>query len=35
VLWKLPADQKEAEAEAVFRQLAVLAADQLLRKYPQ
>jgi alkylation response protein AidB-like acyl-CoA dehydrogenase len=34
-LLNLPPDQKEAEAEAVFRRLAVHAADQLARKYPQ
>ena len=34
-LLSLPPDQKEAEAEAVFRRLAVLSADQLSRKYPQ
>jgi len=34
-LLNLPPDQKEAEAEAVFRRLAVLCADQLSRKYPR
>ena len=34
-LLNLPADQKEAEAEALFRRLAVFSADQLARKYPQ
>ncbi|MGA9209378.1 MAG: acyl-CoA dehydrogenase family protein [Terriglobales bacterium] len=34
-LLKLPPDQKEAEAEALFRRLAVLSADQLSLKYPQ
>jgi len=33
-LLNLPPQQKEAEAEAVFRRLAVLSADQLSRKYP-
>jgi alkylation response protein AidB-like acyl-CoA dehydrogenase len=32
-LLNLPPEQKEAEAEAVFRRLAVLSADQLSRKY--
>lgn len=31
----LPTDKKEAEAEALFRRLAVLTADQLSQKYPQ
>ena len=34
-LLNLPPDQKEAAAEAVFRRLAVLSADQLARKDPQ
>jgi len=34
-LLSLPPEQKEPEAEAVFKRLAVLAADQLARKYPQ
>jgi alkylation response protein AidB-like acyl-CoA dehydrogenase len=34
-LLNLPPDQKETEAEAVFRRLAVLSANQLARKYPQ
>ena len=34
-LLNLPPDQKEAEAEALFRRLAVLSADQLSLKYPQ
>jgi alkylation response protein AidB-like acyl-CoA dehydrogenase len=34
-LLKLPPDQKEAAAEAVFRRLAVFSADQLSRRYPQ
>ena len=34
-LLNLPPDQKEAEAEAVFRRLAVFSADQLARKNPQ
>jgi len=34
-LLNLPPDQKEAEAEAVFRRLAVFSADQLARKYSQ
>jgi len=34
-LLSLPPEQKEAEAEGVFRRLAVCAADQLSRKYPQ
>jgi alkylation response protein AidB-like acyl-CoA dehydrogenase len=34
-LLKLPPDQKEAEAEALFRRLAMFAADQLSRMYPQ
>lgn len=34
-LLNLPPDQKEAEAEAVFRRLAVLSAGQLSRKYSQ
>jgi alkylation response protein AidB-like acyl-CoA dehydrogenase len=33
-LLTLPPEQKEAQAEAVFRGLAVLAADQLSRKHP-
>jgi len=33
-LLSLPPDQKEAEAEAVFKRLAVLSADCLSRKYP-
>jgi alkylation response protein AidB-like acyl-CoA dehydrogenase len=33
-LLSLPQDQKEAEAEGVFRRLAVLSADQLSRKHP-
>jgi hypothetical protein len=31
---KLPADEKEAQAEALFRRLAVLTADKLSQKYP-
>jgi hypothetical protein len=34
-LLSLPPEQKQAEAEVVFRRLAVLSADQLSRKYPQ
>jgi len=34
-LLNLPHDQKEAEAEALFRRLAVLSADQLSLKYSQ
>jgi hypothetical protein len=34
-LLNLPPDQKEAESEAVFRQLAVFSADHLALKYPQ
>jgi alkylation response protein AidB-like acyl-CoA dehydrogenase len=34
-LLNLPSDQKEAEAEALFKRLAVLSADQLSRKHPQ
>jgi hypothetical protein len=34
-LLQLPADEKEAQAEAVFRRLAVFAADKLSLKYPQ
>jgi len=34
-LLSLPPDQKEAEAEAVFKRLAVLSADCLSRKYPR
>jgi alkylation response protein AidB-like acyl-CoA dehydrogenase len=32
---KLPADEKEAQAEALFRRLAVLTADKLSLKYPR
>jgi hypothetical protein len=32
---KLPADEKEAKAEAIFRQLAAFAADKLTLKYAQ
>jgi acyl-CoA dehydrogenase len=32
---KLPADEKEAQAEALFRRLAVFAADKLSLKYPR
>lgn len=31
----LPQDQKEAEAEAIFKRFAVFSADQLAKKYPQ
>jgi len=34
-LLNMPPEQKEAEAGAVFRRLAVLSADQLARRYPQ
>ena len=33
-LLKLPADEKEAQAEALFRRLAIFAADNLSQKYP-
>lgn len=32
---KLPADEKEAQAEMIFRRLAVFAAEGLSKKYPQ
>jgi acyl-CoA dehydrogenase len=34
-LLKLPAAEKEAQAEAVFRRLAIFTADHLSRKYPE
>jgi len=33
-LLKLPAAEKEAQAEALFRRLAIFTADHLSRKYP-
>ena len=30
---RLPVDEKEAQAQALFRQFAVFAADELLREY--
>ncbi|HXY23473.1 MAG TPA: acyl-CoA dehydrogenase family protein [Candidatus Acidoferrum sp.] len=34
-LLRLPTDEKEAQVEAVFRRLAVFAAEKLLSKYPK